>query len=185
METCLPSYSNNLDESLESLREFEKNEKMAAILVNNSDLSVYDLKPLCMTKDDINFKSSINRIEQLLNYVLKNQSKNIFNQNSKDELKINFHESKYLDFECDGNNENYFLLSSENSLNENFIRLQKTLEKEISKRQHCEKEIQNLNDENLDLQKQLAVLNGLERKYMCFINKFVFPLKQVSSIIFF
>jgi hypothetical protein len=170
----------------ESLQEFEEIEKKAAEIENDSNLSI-QLSTSFTLENEINLKSPIKKIEQLLQYVLNNDlAGNIFDNssNAESQLKDNKQETNILDSYFYRKEENLTYLSNENSLSEK-VELEKELENEIYIRKHCERHIIDLNEENLNLQKKLAVLNGIERKNNFIKKKFEISLKKVSKVILF
>ncbi len=169
MDACL-FHDANINTLGDSLHDFEQNEKKIVEITNNSVISVESL-PFYSLEDKISFKSSISNIEKLLNCVLSNDQLNN-NIISRYETKTNTQDLNSTDLS--------FMINEYRSEFLSIVSLEKILENEINKRQHSEKQIMDLNEKNLELQKQLALLKGLEKKYLCFIKKIEFSLKQVS-----
>ncbi len=63
--------------------------------------------------------------------------------------------------------------------NDQLIALENRLENEIFRRQHCEKQIHELNENILELQQQLAVAQGLDRKKETIIQNMEISVQKV------
>ena len=63
--------------------------------------------------------------------------------------------------------------------NDHLIALENRLENEIFRRQHCEKQIHELNENLLELQQQLAVAQGLDRKKQTIIQNMEISVQKV------
>ena len=173
-----------------SLLEFEENEKKA----NISKISSPD-----------SFKSSlkapINQMENLLNNLRNNYNykNNLSEQSSTQANNQLMRSSMEQRASCEINlnvnkiksqNEHEYL---ENKLNQNdkqqqsyfrksdqLIALESRLEHEILRRQHCEKQIQSLNENLLELQQQLAVATGLDKKRESFAQNMDASIQKVA-----
>jgi hypothetical protein len=63
--------------------------------------------------------------------------------------------------------------------NEKLIEIESQLENEIFRRKHCEKQIFELNQSILELQQQLAVANGIEKKHELFAENMDISIQKV------
>ena len=61
------------------------------------------------------------------------------------------------------------------------VALESRLENEIFRRQHCEKQILELNENLLELQQQLAVANGLDKKRELFAQNMDISIQKVTT----
>ena len=64
--------------------------------------------------------------------------------------------------------------------NEKLVKIESQLESEIFRRKHCEKQICDLNQSILELQQQLAVANGLEKKHELFAQNMDISIQKVK-----
>lgn len=87
------------------------------------------------------------------------------------------------------NNNNISSLVNSNSFNPNYYRkgdqliaLENRLENETLRRQHCEKQIYELNEHLLEVQQQLAIANCLDKKRDVFVQNMDSSLQKVSNV---
>jgi len=71
--------------------------------------------------------------------------------------------------------------SSFSRKNEQLVVLESRIEHEIFRRQHCEKQIHELNQNVLELQQQLAIANGLDKKRELFAHNMDLSIQKVHS----
>lgn len=180
-----------------SLLEFEENEKKANSSKSSSSSSLKS-----------NLKAPINQMENLLqnlrsNYNYKNNlsdkpSMVIHNQS----LRASLEQRTITDIKLNlnnilpANNQNEFSnqeLSEKSQItienqkqapnsrkNEQLAVLESRIEHEIFRRQHCEKQIQELNQNVLELQQQLAIANGLDKKRELFAHNMDVSIQKVN-----
>jgi hypothetical protein len=154
----------------ESLFEFEENEKKASSITNDTQFLTNTNVGL------INFKSSINTMESILN-ILKNKSNNgLFDLISNDLNIKNTNFKEITEFEMNSLilNSNYYFRK-----NEHFVAIENRLENEILKRKHCEKQIFELNENVIKLKEQIALYNCFENRREIFFQNFESIVEKV------
>jgi hypothetical protein len=170
-----------------SLIEFEQNEKLAQQNASN----IY------------NVSSPVMQLESLLSNLRINSNNNTSNNPSKIINKDDLNNKEKLNNNSSFSNElpnskviqqqthngvNSVISTSQTVSNQAFFRkndhliaLENRLEHEIFRRQHCEKQIHELNENLLELQQQLAVANGLDRKKEAIIQNMEISVQKVNS----
>lgn len=130
----------------------------------------------------INYKTPINDVDNLIRNLRSN-----FKLNNNDSLyneMHNFDTSSHNNDMTSINNKLNTIVDDLKLINHNndagCSNLNEKLEKEILKRQHCEKQIQELNKQKLYLEEQLAVVSALDHKKELFIHKLDKNLSKVS-----
>jgi hypothetical protein len=183
-----------------SLLEFEENEKKA----NSSKSSSHDS---CKS----NLKTPINQMENLLqnlrsNYNYKNnladkhsmllQNQSIrasIEQRTISDIKLNLNKILPANDQNEYSDQGY-IENAQNSIekqqssfsrkNEQLAVLESRIEHEIFRRQHCEKQIHELNQNVLELQQQLAIANGLDKKRELFAHNMDLSIQKVKLLFF-
>ena len=147
----------------------------------------------------LDYKSPINQLNALLKNIRANNSElEDYNENNnyeddslilpkyQNDLSISNSNNKLNSIMSDAtpklqNNK----CSKANLINTNNSDLKSVLEKEVLKRQHCEKQIEELNKKLLQLDEQLTVVTALDRKKETFINKLDKNLTKVFYSFYF
>lgn len=170
-EKCDPSIHETTFKQ-ESLIEFEQNEKLAQETINN-------LSNANTTKTS----SPVNQLENLLNNLRTTtntanliddvDNKSLNKSPNADALAkvIQLTPSSQITSSQIGN---------QTKKSDQLIALEKRLEHEIFRRQHCEKQIHELNENLLELQQELAVAKGLDRKKEIFIQNMEVSIQKVN-----
>jgi hypothetical protein len=190
----------NMENYNYSLLEFEENEKKANSSKSSSSSSFKS-----------NLKAPINQMENLLqnlrsNYNYKNNlsdkpSTVIHNQSLRasleqrtiTDIKLNLNnilpannQSEFSNQEL--NEKSQITIENQQQApnsrkNEQLAVLESRIEHEIFRRQHCEKQIQELNQNVLELQQQLAIANGLDKKRELFAHNMDVSIQKVNYIL--
>ena len=141
----------------------------------------------------IDYSSPINQLNSILNNIkvnYNNEGNNSNNENNYDDdslilskfrndlSSIIINNTKLNTINGENGNK-YFKSNSNLNTNNNTNDLNRIIEKEVLKRQHCEKQIEELNKKILQLDEQLTVVTALDRKKESFINKLERNLNKV------
>lgn len=153
-----------------SLLEFEQNEKLAQ----------ESLSANCQNA------SPVFHLESLLSNLRSNSNLNInkiaiTNEDSIDDKPSEDRKTHITPNKQNSNGSsrttNYF------RANDHVVALENRIENEILRRQHCEKQIHELNENLLELQQQLAVAKGLNRKKEILIQNMEISIQKVNEIL--
>lgn len=180
-------YENETKKDLitNSLIEFEETEKLVAnqsIVSTNSALKAPITQMESMLKNlrsNYNYKESdilnpIRVLEETPKCV--DQSLNNIEALMKDIMPLN---AKYQP------PEQQKTFNSYTRKNDHISALENRLENEIVRRQHCEKQIHELNEHMLELEQQLAVAEGLDKKRETFAKNMDLSLQKVVNLLIF
>ena len=157
-----------------SLIEFEQNEILAELTLSNS---YYECPKL---------KEPLKQMEHLImslrsNYELEKLSTSPKNNENLRELDLRSMANRILPL-C---GKQLFNVDKETIFeSDRFNDIEDRLENEKIRREHCEKEIRELNQKNLELQQKLAVSYEIEKKNAIFIQNADSNLQKVNDLLF-
>lgn len=160
----------------ESLIEFERNEKLVAQETTASNL---------VSSINVNV-SPVLQLENLLSN-LRAKSTNLIDDVCSKSLNKSTADSVKSQTQLTPNSQVSQVCQASGYLkkSEQMIALEKRLEHEIFRRQHCEKQIHELNENLLELQQELAVSKGLDRKKEIFIQNMEATIQKVIAFLLF
>jgi hypothetical protein len=180
--------SSKIDFDLNSVCNDDNDNTDADITTSNltnsiySNLNINRHQILSRKASNIEYKSPVNQMNNLLKNLRVNY-KNNDNECDNNNNNNNFDDDSLILSKLENdlsfnsiifdNSKKYLRNNNNNNINSinNVGDLKIILEKEVLKRQHCEKQIEELNKKLLQLDEQLAVVTALDRKKEQFINK--------------
>jgi hypothetical protein len=184
--------SSKIDLDLNSEVNINNADNTDADITTNSIYSNFEVNQI---KKKIDYSSPINQLNSILNNIkvsYNNNNQDINNnENNYDEdslilskfrndlssIVINNNNNNKLN-SIQGESGNKYFKSNSNTNNNDLNRI---IEKEVLKRQHCEKQIEELNKRILELDEQLTVVTALDHKKENFINKLERNLNKVKN----